>query len=445
MAKSKSKTTGIPAPTRRTVDTRRYRSRAERDAYYNRIALITAAVVAGGLILILAVALLVDNVVVPNQAVASVGGQNIPTRDFQRRVVFERWQTGTRLAALFNQLGDYAQQFLSQPPYSDMYSQLASPLSMGSAVLNEMIEAKVIQQYADANNIKLDESEINKQIYQSFGYDPDPKTATPTVTPSTTPTPLVSTTPTTTPTVTPAPSQTNTPTLTPYPTGIPTATPGPTEQKQQFDKNSATYYERAAKATGLNEAEIRQFLIEQALRDKVKDIVVGKPPDKQEQVKARQIQVDTEQQAKDVMTALQQGESFANLAKAVSKDTSSNSQGGELGWKAKGDSQFGTEFEDALWSDKAKVGDVLGPIKTQYGYHIVQLEGREMRTLTDSEKTNLQNKTFSDWVTKQRTEKNAQIFDIWQDRVPSNPTLEDLGLPANLNTTGSGIPGFPGQ
>src|SRR5262245_47873434 len=108
MAKSKTRTSGIPAPTKR--DTKRYRSRAERDAYYNRIALISGGVIAGIVILILAVALLIDNVIVPNQAVASVGGQNISTREFQRRVVFERWRLGTTLVTVVNQFGSYAQQ-----------------------------------------------------------------------------------------------------------------------------------------------------------------------------------------------------------------------------------------------------------------------------------------------------------------------------------------------
>ncbi len=450
MAKSKTKTTGIPAPTKR--ETRRYRSRAERDAYYNRIALIGAGVLAGILILILAVALLIDNVIVPNQAVASVGGQNITTRDFERRVIFERWRTGTTLVAFMNQFGQYGQQLLADTsnPYGQAYSELANPLQMGSTVLDQMINARIIEQYANANGIKVDQTDIDKQMHQFFGYDPNPKTATPTLTPTITTTPLVSPTPTTTPTVTPVPSQTATPTLTPYPTGIPTATPGPTEQKQQFDTNSAKYYQQAATATGFSQDDIRQIFIEQALQEKVKSIVVPPVGDKQEQIKTRHILVQTEQQAKDVMTALQQGESFAELAKAVSLDNGGQSggggsaaQGGELGWKGKG--TYVPEFEDAIWSDKVKVGDVVGPIKTQYGYHVIQIEGREMRTLTDTEKTNLENKQFSDWLTKQRTDKNAQTFDIYRERVPSTPTIQDLGLPDVSAGGGGGIPGFPGQ
>ncbi len=448
MSKSKQKTTALPAPAKRVADKRKYRSRAERNAAYNRLLLIVSGVVAGIIILILVGAVAYDDVIVPNQAVASAGGQNIITRDFQRRVIFERWRAGTMLASLYSQYSQisaqYAQSLLtdSQSPYASMYSQLVSPTQMGQTVLTDMTDAVAIQQYANANNIKLDQADIDKRINDFFGYQPTPMTETPTTTPTITPTPLVSATPTTTPTVTPVPSQTATLTPTPYPTGIPTGTPGPTEQKQQFDRNSADYFQRAVAATGLTEAEIRQVLAEEALRLKVRDIVVGKPEDTQEQIKARHILVADEAKAKDIMAAIQQGESFADLAKADSTDTGSGGQGGELGWKGKG--AYVQEFEDAVWSDKVKVGDVLGPIKSQFGYHIIQIEGREVRTLTDTEKTDLQNKKFNDWLTQLRKDKNVQTFEIWYQRVPSNPTLADLGLP-ELSPQSAYPSGFPGQ
>ncbi len=412
----------------------------------NRLVLIVTGVIAAVIILILAGAFLIEGVIQPNQAVANVNGQNISTRDFQKRVVFDRWRTGTLLASVYNQFGpQYAEQLFTsqQSPYAQLYQQLSFPTTMGRAVLDEMTEALLVQQYAKANNISVSDEEVNKKMFDFFGYNPNPQTATPTQTPSTTPTPLVSPTPTATLTVTPAPSQTVTPTVTPIPTGVPTATPGPTEQRQNFEKTSKNYFEQAAKATHLTEAEIRQIFYEQAIRDKVKEAIAGKPQDQQDQIKARHILVDTEEQAKDIMTALQQGESFAALAKVSSKDTGSGAQGGELGWKGKG--EYVPEFEAAIWKDTAKVGDVLGPIKTQYGYHVIQIEGHEMRTLTDSEKTALQDKIYNDWLTKERQDQTkVKTFDIWIDRVPSNPSLADLGLPSGLTPQGGGFPGFPG-
>jgi hypothetical protein len=56
----------------------------------------------------------------------------------------------------------------------------------------------------------------------------------------------------------------------------------------------------------------------------------------------------------------------------------------------------------------------------------------------------MQDKSYNDWLTAQQTEKNAKKFDYWADRTPSTPTLEQLGLPANVQPSGAPS-GFPGQ
>jgi hypothetical protein len=158
MSKTRSKTTAVPASTKRAIDSRKYRSRAEREAEMNRLVLIVAGVLAGVIILILAGAFLFEGVIIPNQAVASVNGQNISTRDFQKRVVFDRWRTGSLLASIYNQFGaQYAEQLFTsqQSPYAQLYQQLAYPTTMGRAVLDELTEALLTQQYAKANNITV--------------------------------------------------------------------------------------------------------------------------------------------------------------------------------------------------------------------------------------------------------------------------------------------------
>ena len=87
MAKSKSKTTGLPAPARRDPNARKYRSRSERDAYHNRLALMASGILGAVIILILVVALVIEGVIVPNQPVASVNGQTISTTAFQKHTV----------------------------------------------------------------------------------------------------------------------------------------------------------------------------------------------------------------------------------------------------------------------------------------------------------------------------------------------------------------------
>lgn len=67
------------------------------------------------------------------------------------------------------------------------------------------------------------------------------------------------------------------------------------------------------------------------------------------------------------------GADFAQLAKDNSKDPGSAAQGGDLGWAQRG--MFVGPFEDALFGMKA--GEIRGPVKTQFGYHVLKLENIE--------------------------------------------------------------------
>src|SRR5271165_5078096 len=98
----KRKTTALPAPSTRSG--RRFRSRTEREAQINRIVLIVTAVIAVVIVGILVVALLADNVIAPNRAIASVAGQNITVRNYQNHVIYQRWRFGTQLENLQNSI-----------------------------------------------------------------------------------------------------------------------------------------------------------------------------------------------------------------------------------------------------------------------------------------------------------------------------------------------------
>ena len=74
--------------------------------------------------------------------------------------------------------------------------------------------------------------------------------------------------------------------------------------------------------------------------------------------------------ADDVYAQVKAGKDFAQLAKQYSKDPGSADQGGDLGWADK--SMFVGPFSDALFG--MSVGEVRGPVKTQYGYHIIRLD-----------------------------------------------------------------------
>ena len=75
-------------------------------------------------------------------------------------------------------------------------------------------------------------------------------------------------------------------------------------------------------------------------------------------------------QAEDVLAQAKAGKDFAALAKQYSQDPGSADKGGDLGWADR--NQFVGPFADALFG--MSVGELRGPVKTQFGYHIIRLD-----------------------------------------------------------------------
>jgi parvulin-like peptidyl-prolyl isomerase len=137
-------------------------------------------------------------------------------------------------------------------------------------------------------------------------------------------------------------------------------------------------------------------------------------------VNARHILVADEATANTALQALQGGESFAELAKALSTDGSASS-GGELGWAPA--SNYVKEFADAVTT--AEIGALVGPVKSQFGYHIIQVRAREDRDMTDSEYETALNNKFTQYLKDLRAADttNVQVYDAWTDNVPTEPVF----------------------
>jgi parvulin-like peptidyl-prolyl isomerase len=99
--------------------------------------------------------------------------------------------------------------------------------------------------------------------------------------------------------------------------------------------------------------------------------------DKGEQVHVRHILVQTEEEARTLYKQLQQGADFAALAKQFSLDMATATKGGDLDWVFKG--QTDQAFETAAFA--LLPNQVSGPIKTDKGYHLIQLLAKEVRPL----------------------------------------------------------------
>ena len=85
------------------------------------------------------------------------------------------------------------------------------------------------------------------------------------------------------------------------------------------------------------------------------------------QIRASHILVDQEFEAQDLLKKLEEGKSFEELAQDFSNCPSGKS-GGDLGLFGKG--MMVKSFEEAAYS--LEVGATSGPVKTQFGYHLIK-------------------------------------------------------------------------
>jgi peptidyl-prolyl cis-trans isomerase C len=86
------------------------------------------------------------------------------------------------------------------------------------------------------------------------------------------------------------------------------------------------------------------------------------------EIRASHILVMNEAHCKELMAKIQAGESFEALARQFSKCPSGPKSGGDLGYFGKG--QMVAQFENAAF--KLNVGQIAGPVKTSFGYHIIK-------------------------------------------------------------------------
>jgi peptidyl-prolyl cis-trans isomerase C len=139
----------------------------------------------------------------------------------------------------------------------------------------------------------------------------------------------------------------------------------------------------------------------------------------EEEVRARHILVETEDEAKAIVDQLKGGADFATLAKEKSKDPGSAQNGGDLDFMAK--SELVPEFAEVAF--KMYPGQTSNPVKTQFGWHVIKLEEKRTRQapsfeqLKDRIEAFVMRKAQTELVTQLR--QNAKIERL--DKTPAAP------------------------
>ena len=123
--------------------------------------------------------------------------------------------------------------------------------------------------------------------------------------------------------------------------------------------------DRALQNAVLNK-EIAPSVTDEALHARYEKEIAGKPGE--EEVHAKHILVDSEAEAKKIISQLKAGADFAALAKQYSKDPSAAQQGGDLGFFKK--DEMVPEFADAAFAMQPGQFSQV-PVHSQFGWHVI--------------------------------------------------------------------------
>jgi parvulin-like peptidyl-prolyl isomerase len=423
------------------ITTKKHLARQERERIQRRWLLgITIAVMAI-VVLIIGYGILDQSVLRMNKTVAKIGAQKITVGEFQDEVRFTRYRYIEQLTNLSsNQL--YAQFFGSY--IQQLQDILANNNSLGKQILDELVNDRLIAMEAEVRGITVSDAEVEEAKQEYFSFYPN---GTPTPAPTSAPFATATLDPTQEswlpPTATPQPTATLDPALptatatvlveptaTPDANAAPTVTPtaGPTETPfptatpytEEGYQGVLTDYLARIQDVAYSEAQFTRYFYRQLLREKVVEALTADLPRESEFVWARHILVASQEEAQAVIDRLNAGEDWVKLASELSTDTSNKDSGGDMSWFTTG--AMVPEFEAAAFA--LQIGEVSQPVETSFGFHIIQLLGREIRPLSDSEYQTKQSAAFDEWLTAQKTEKNVEIFDdVWSQNVPEEPAV----------------------
>ena len=152
----------------------------------------------------------------------------------------------------------------------------------------------------------------------------------------------------------------------------------------------------------------------------------------EQEVHARHILVETEDEAKAVKAELDKGADFADLAKKKSKDPGA-SDGGDLGFFTK--DQMVPEFSAVAFA--LEPGKISDPVKSQFGWHIIKVEEKRNRKPPEFDQVKAQIETYvsrkaqADYVGKLREAAKIERMDKPAETAKSDTKPADPAKPAD--------------
>ncbi len=370
-------TTGRVAAPAAARMTKRQATRAERDRRWTRLVVWGCS---GALALVLAIVafgFFYENVWRANEPIATVHGRTITVQDYAKVLGFKQ----VMLDAQQQQYEQYAQRpptpgnadsaFMAQLAQQQLQQIRQQRAELEGKTVEEMMNAELMRDEAQRRGLQVTPEEINEALVDEFGVRQP-----------------------TTPTTPPEPNADGT---------MPVATPTPPQPATVDEVKRARdlMADNLKRLKIISEPEYIKWIIEpRVLRKKLNDVMMADVPRTQPQVHARHILTDTQADAQTAIDRIKNGEDFATVAQEMSKDTGSAQQGGDLGWFPRG--QMVKPFEEVAFA--LPPGELSRPVKSDFGYHVIEVLEKGDRELSDDQYTSLRNRAVDQWLDEQRAD-----------------------------------------
>lgn len=429
--------------------------RARKHEEQNRQVKIALSIILGLLALVLVIAVVIEYFVTPSRAIATVNGTTITLGEWQDRVRYQRAQFIINLEDQLEAFGDVGlvQQFSGQ-----QMNLLLDYETLGQLVLDQLVDEALIRQQAVRRGITVSQADIEARIAESFSYfGGDVPTPFPTGTATILPTPSL----------TPIPTEVITevlPTNTPFPTPTlgPTNTPRPTatavsETAYQEERDNLL---GRLRRFGVGEETYRLVVEAQLYREKLAEAlgVENNVTGEVEQASLYVLTFETEADASEAAGRIATSDFLTvwNTIRSQPADAENRMAGiaTESLWRSREqvETSFGaTVANTAFTLELNTTSDVLtntvanetsvpptivetpGPgtptatptPQTVTTYYLIQVSGRELRDLGETQKQTEEQQLLSDLIQGGRSAGGIDSTSTWwQSRTPRQPILD---------------------
>jgi parvulin-like peptidyl-prolyl isomerase len=204
--------------------------------------------------------------------------------------------------------------------------------------------------------------------------------------------------------------------------------PTPTVYSEEiFNEDYEKFMDYLKSFAGVSEEDVFTFYEGILLRERLAEEIITDLPTEEEKLWARHIlfrdEENGEEEALVFLSRLEAGEDFKIVAEELSSDED-NAESlifEDLGWFGVGD--MVEPFEDA--ARELKIGEFSQPVNTSFGWHVIQLLGRDVQPLEQSDIDQIRLEKFQEWLDNKRVDAVVEIDPDWITVVPLEPDIPE--------------------